>query len=233
MPLADPFGPAEIDWVFLDAYSTVVQEDYALLVEACHEMARSTHGRHGSEEIGAWWEERFHALCEASNADRFVLQREIVAHSLGDTVRHFRADLDQGQWLEAVFAYGVRPMLHHDTRAFFDACTTPICIVSNIDHDDLRRALEYAGVEARDVVTSESARSYKPDPGIFREALRKTGARPERVLHVGDSYRADVVGAVALGLHAAWLNRTGKPRPPEAVAEPDVEIRSLLDLLAP
>jgi 2-haloacid dehalogenase len=232
MPLASPFGPETIDWVFLDAYSTIVQEDYALLAEACHEMARSTKGRHAAEEIGQWWEDRFHSLCDTSSAERFVLQRDIVTRSLADTVRHFRIDMDQGPWLEAIFAYSTHPTLHHDTRAFLEAAGVPVCVVSNIDDDDFRLAAEYACLSFEHVVTSEGTRSYKPDPGIFREALRVTGADPSRVLHVGDSFRADVVGAKGAGLRVARLNRKGQTPPADATVEPDAEVASLVDLLA-
>lgn len=233
MPLASPFGQDTVDWVFLDAYSTIIQEDYALLAEACHEMARVAKGRHGAEEIGQWWEDRFHSLCEASSAERFIIQRDIVTRSLADTVRHFRVDLDQGPWLEAIFAYSTHPTLHHDTRAFLEAVGVPVCIVSNIDDADLALAAEHVGLSLGPVVTSEGARSYKPDPGIFRQALRVTEADPDRVLHIGDSFRADVVGAKGVGLRVVWLNRGGKPRPAEATAEPDAEVRSLVDLLEP
>ena len=47
---------------------------------------------------------------------------------------------------------------------------------------------------------------------------------------VGDSLSRDVEGAIAAGLAAVWLNRTGSPRP---AGGPDVvEIRSLRELPA-
>ena len=46
----------------------------------------------------------------------------------------------------------------------------------------------------------------KPDPRIFEVALETIGARPERTVHVGDLYAADVVGARAAGVHAVLLD---------------------------
>lgn len=46
----------------------------------------------------------------------------------------------------------------------------------------------------------------KPDPRIFDVALETIGARPERTVHVGDLYAADVVGARAAGVHAVLLD---------------------------
>jgi 2-haloacid dehalogenase len=54
--------------------------------------------------------------------------------------------------------------------------------------------------------------------------------QPGEVLHVGDSQRADVVGAKRAGMLAAWLNRRShKLRP--GIPIPDYEITNLRDLL--
>ncbi len=49
----------------------------------------------------------------------------------------------------------------------------------------------------------------KPDPAFFRLALSRVGVAPEQALMVGDSYRADVLGARAAGLDALLLDRPG------------------------
>jgi FMN hydrolase / 5-amino-6-(5-phospho-D-ribitylamino)uracil phosphatase len=49
----------------------------------------------------------------------------------------------------------------------------------------------------------------KPDPAIFREAMRLGGAAPEETLVIGDSPEFDIAGAKGLGISAVWVNRTG------------------------
>ena len=56
------------------------------------------------------------------------------------------------------------------------------------------------GVRVVDVVDSEQVGSAKPDPGIFRTALRRAGTGPAWAVHVGDTLRADVAGALAAGI---------------------------------
>jgi len=51
----------------------------------------------------------------------------------------------------------------------------------------------------------------KPDPAIFRIALRALGASANAVVHVGDDPIADVQGARATGLRAVLVRRTGTP----------------------
>lgn len=50
----------------------------------------------------------------------------------------------------------------------------------------------------------------KPDPAIFRHALKLASASPDECLHVGDSYKADVLGARRAGLRAVLIDRDGR-----------------------
>lgn len=47
----------------------------------------------------------------------------------------------------------------------------------------------------------------KPDPRTFRLACERAGVAPDEALHIGDDLHADVRGARAAGLQAAWLRR--------------------------
>jgi FMN phosphatase YigB (HAD superfamily) len=49
----------------------------------------------------------------------------------------------------------------------------------------------------------------KPNPGIFNEALRRAGVRPDQVIHVGDSYEEAYLGATPLGITCFLLDRNG------------------------
>jgi len=80
-------------------------------------------------------------------------------------------------------------------------------------------------------VSSEAARSYKPDAGPFMAALASTGVGAARALHVGDSPLADVDGAQRHGISAAWLNRYNDPYPP-GLLEPAHTMHDLRPLLS-
>jgi HAD superfamily hydrolase (TIGR01549 family) len=68
-----------------------------------------------------------------------------------------------------------------------------------------------------ELVISEAAGVSKPDPAIFEIALRAVGARPHQAIMLGDSWTNDVVGAVASGIAAAWLDRAGRGAPDASV----------------
>ena len=91
-------------------------------------------------------------------------------------------------------------------------------VVSNIDEGDLRALLEHHGLRPRAAVSSEAARSYKPDAGPFLMGLRGLGVPPGRALHVGDSPLMDVDGARRLGIATAWVNRYNDAYPPDLPA---------------
>ncbi|MDE0012192.1 MAG: HAD-IA family hydrolase [Candidatus Poribacteria bacterium] len=50
-------------------------------------------------------------------------------------------------------------------------------------------------------------RSEKPDPHIFNYALAAVGTSTEEVVHVGDTYEADIVGAQNVGIRPILLDR--------------------------
>lgn len=61
---------------------------------------------------------------------------------------------------------------------------------------------DYLGVSSRDGAA-------KPDPLIFHLALKRLGVGAEQAVHVGDSLREDVDGALAAGVFPLLLDRSG------------------------
>ena len=51
----------------------------------------------------------------------------------------------------------------------------------------------------------------KPDPYIFKLALERAGTTAEKSLMVGDNIEADILGAMAVGLHTLHLNAHREP----------------------
>ncbi|MDQ2964717.1 MAG: HAD family hydrolase, partial [Chloroflexota bacterium] len=88
----------------------------------------------------------------------------------------------------------------------------------------------------RAVVVSQRVGTIKPHPAIFAAALEALGGpRPNQVLHVGDDWAADVVGAKRAGWRTAFLDaRAGDSPLPGSVRDgevmPDVEIATLDEL---
>ena len=63
----------------------------------------------------------------------------------------------------------------------------------------------------RSIVVSEEVGVGKPDPEIFAYALAKVEhADKKRVLMIGDSLSADILGGIRFGIDTCWVNLKGE-----------------------
>ena len=83
------------------------------------------------------------------------------------------------------------------------------------------------------VVVSQRVGTIKPHPAIFAAARDALGRPPpDRILHVGDDWAADVVGAKGAGWRAAWLkNRPDDSPLPGSERDDSVEADLVLETL--
>jgi putative hydrolase of the HAD superfamily len=72
----------------------------------------------------------------------------------------------------------------------------------------------------------------KPDERVFRHALAACDVEPLTTWMVGDNIEADVAPAVALGMHAVWVDASGGGVPGDAPARPHRIIRTIGELLS-
>ena len=84
--------------------------------------------------------------------------------------------------------------------------------LSNVDEASFETILASLGFSFDFCVTAQRVGAYKPDKAHFMAALsdlRSLGIEMERVLHVAQSKRADIVPATELGLTCVWVDRPG------------------------
>lgn len=207
--------------VFLDVYGTIFHEDDHIVAQICQSLAECAPDRLGASDIADEWWKSFVRLCSAAAGDSFQTQRDLVRHSLRETTERLQVEYEIDPLVERQYEHWRRPPIFDETRDFIqrvEAGGIEICLVSNIDDDELQAALEYHQLTFPHIVTSESARAYKPNASIFEDALKVTGASRESVLHIGDSFSNDVRGAAAIGLPVVWLNRKGRAIPERGLA---------------
>ena len=78
------------------------------------------------------------------------------------------------------------------------------------------------------VVLAQDYGVRKPDPRLFEVAIGLAGCTKRQLLHVGDSFQNDIIGAKQVGVRSVWLNRQGADNDTEQ--QPDFEISSLREL---
>lgn len=213
--------------VLLDVYGTLAHEDNAVLEPICEHIAKLAQVQ--TPVVAEVWWRLFRQATEKSHGETFRLQADVSRETLAATLRHFEVAADADQLCRAQFEFWRRPPIFSDSRTFLHEVGVPVCLVSNIDRDDLRTAMAHHDVEVAAVVTSQDARAYKPRPEPFELALKALGVTTDDVLHVGDSLTADIAGAAALGIKSAWINRSGRPLP--AGPTPTHTANELTDLL--
>jgi HAD superfamily hydrolase (TIGR01662 family) len=83
-------------------------------------------------------------------------------------------------------------------------------VISN-SHRSLAAFSEHFALERYITIAVSSAEHgyMKPHRSIFDAALERAGARAEEAIMVGDSLRADIEGALAAGLQAVLIRRSG------------------------
>ncbi len=127
-----------------------------------------------------------------------------------------------------------------DTNDALDALRgrIPMAVMSNADNRFLIGSMEYNGWSFDPVISSESAKAYKPDHRAFDALCDAAGVAPEEVLYVGDSAYDDAHGAKLAGMQTVLIRRDqntpGRTPPPDAakLLTPDHEINVLTELQA-
>jgi putative hydrolase of the HAD superfamily len=101
-------------------------------------------------------------------------------------------------------------------------------IITNGLREVQRPRLERSGIDGlfKVIVVSGEINHTKPDHAFFDYAHLHMG-RPmrDRVLVVGDSLSADILGGAAFGFRTCWFNPAGTQN--DSGVSPDFEIRSL------
>jgi len=106
-------------------------------------------------------------------------------------------------------------------------------VISN-SHRSLAAFSEHFALERYITVAVSSAEHgyMKPHRSIFDAALERAGARADEAIMVGDSMRADIDGALAAGLGAVLIRRSGdRPDPLPAGVRVITSLRELPSLL--
>jgi len=186
-------------------------------------------------------------LLMAFDRARAVIQKERPAHLYPDVLRkcfdRIAEELGLTPDRERREAFAATP---HSWPAYSDAheglkalqSRVKVGALSNIDNASLASSCQIMDFNFDLVVTAERVGAYKPDWPHFNTAiadLHANGIPKERILHVGQSLRADVTPANMLGIKCAWINRPdrllGLSGEGAAEAKPDLTLSSLAELV--
>src|SRR2546426_4352090 len=212
-----------IDWVFLDVGGILFSDDsyFTSLYEAIHEVSPSTTRRAFDDALRA---------LRAAQSEPFT--EALVSAFVDDRSRHAgaRAGADE-RW--EVRGYGPHELYPEVIPALTALAKRHriACITNHYSWvRDRARDAGFADLVAVWAISAEVGVD-KPDPALFRFALREADAEPERVAMVGDRLDRDIAPTKELGMRTVWMLRNEAPDhpTPEQLAVPDAVVRTLAE----
>lgn len=205
------------DGILIDFYGTICAGDREAVEAACRRIVAECALSVSPHAFAVLWGERFFETVDRSNHAAFQTLFECELESLRTTLAdcgHAGSDRENDAWLGRFLReledYWASPPIYPDAVEFLDTVDLPVCCVSNADSRPLAAAIDRLNLRFDAVITSEAVRCYKPDPAIFREAVRRLGVQPDLAVHVGDSLHSDIDGAARVGLKTAWVCRNSR-----------------------
>jgi 2-haloacid dehalogenase len=227
---------SNFDAVTFDVYGTLIDWEPSISAFLCRWA-----DHHGVSAPGE-------DLLLAFDRTRAEIQKERPAHLYPEVLRRcfdrisgeFGVAVDQRE-REAFAAMPHRWPAYADSHTGLTAlqARAKVGALSNIDNASLDSSCRKLAFRFDLVVTAERVGAYKPDWPHFQtgiEDLATLGIPRERILHVGQSLRADIAPANQLGLTCAWVNRPdrllGLSGQGAAEAKPDLTVSSLDELVA-
>lgn len=219
--------------------------DYMTLVpaerESLLELARWAGVEAEEHKILAAHRESLRRVFRAYLPQQFYLHRDMFRDALLGMLEEFGVAVQEDnlerhrarQWERHAQLFELREGVVDTLRALRQR-HLHLGIVSNIDDDQLHHLMRVAGLEPYfdSVLSSETARSCKPDPAIFLEALRRAGCQPDEALFVGDTLAQDIAGANRVGMRSVLLWHRDDRDPPDQAPRPRYVIRRIADVLS-
>ncbi|UNT96423.1 HAD family hydrolase [Allobaculum mucilyticum] len=213
--------------VWVDVDQTLLDFD-ACAKEALMEAFRQS---------GLEWDEKYFPIFLSENAklwDRIEngeMDRDtMVKMRFPFIFKSFHLPLEDPVGFERIFTPRLNTAVHPMPGAIeameeIQPMNLPVFIISNGTHDGQTNRIEAAGFTRfiRDLYSSKAIGCAKPDPRFFQEALKRMQKtlgeeiQPEEILVIGDSWKADIQGAIQFGAPSIWFraNRLYDPFEPE------------------
>jgi 2-haloacid dehalogenase len=207
-----------------DAYGTLLDVHSAV---ARHRTAAGPDAERFSE---IWRNKQLEYTWTLTLAGRYVDFWTLTSHALDFALERFPS-VDRALRPRLLDAYRTLSAFAEvpATLAALKTGGSRLAVLSNGTPDMLSAALAGAGLDRTfDAIFSvHTLRIYKPRPEVYRLVTRSLAVAPSDVAFVS-SNRWDVMGAVAFGFKAFWVNRTGAPNEYAELAP----LREIADLAA-
>jgi 2-haloacid dehalogenase len=202
----------ECHTLMFDLYGTVVDMQGGL-TEAVTPYLRNKGWKGRADALVTWWR-RTHfenSMIDALLHHGHTPYREIGRRALSYTLERAGIDHTQDE-VRALVARIETLKPFPDVVAALQKLKSrfQLVILSNGDPDMLEAARPHLGVEFDQLISVETAGSFKPHVATYRTAAELLGSPPDAILFVAN-HAFDCVGAKAYGMRTCFVDRRKRP----------------------
>lgn len=219
--------------ILFDAYGTLFNEGKESVPKIAEDIIRKCELNILPEELFNEWRKNYLSIENEVffNKISFKTIKEINLESLTLTFEKFLIDKSPLEFVNQLFYLWSFPKLFPEVKDILADLKKnyTLGILSNTDNETLFSAVKHTGLDIDYILTSEMAKSYKPNIDIFLKACSDLGLNKEEVVYVGNSLN-DIIGAKKTGLTMIQVNRK-RELLENTIYLPDYKVKSLRPIL--
>ncbi len=210
-----------------DIYGTLI-DPHGVVEQLSHHL-----GDRANDFSQVWRQKQLEYTFRRGLMRRYVNFVECTRNALDYTDTLMKTGLDDATKQSLMQAYRVLPAYEDVKQSLqlLDDKGYRLFALSNGLADAVQQLLEHAEIDQyfEGVVSVDSLQTFKPNPDVYHHFVETTNSELEQCWLVS-SNAFDVIGAVSIGMKAAWLKRFDEMVFDPCEFEPSITIRSLADL---
>lgn len=195
--------------IFMDYTGTMVQERGPEIEEVVMRICQKSAIRDPKRILQLWWT-RLKKYEETSYKTSYLTEDQIVDRLLAEFQEEFQLSDNLEELHTLIQNFWVNAPLFPDVKEFCQRCPVPLYVISNNGVPYVEKSMRQKGLSPSGIICADMVYAYKPHREIFEKALEISGCTPEEVVHVGDSYSSDVLGALSAGIQPILIQRKGE-----------------------
>jgi len=154
-------------------------------------------------------------------------------HALEYASSFYAIELTEADKAELMAAYRTLPAFADVTTGLRELHSNGLRMYafSNGPAHDVNHLLQTAGIKEffQDIVSVDEIKTFKPDPAVYEHFLQRAGTSNSETWLIS-SNPFDVIGAMAVGMRTAWVQRSEKTLFDPWGITPTVTVRDLSEL---
>ncbi|KUK81431.1 haloacid dehalogenase [Mesotoga sp. Brook.08.YT.4.2.5.1] len=192
--------------IIFDLFGTIVS-NRRLFRPICSKMAEDVEVQ--SEEIERDFVSLYRRYFNDCHKMPFQPERYYYYLLIADLIDKYKLPGDMESYCNYMYDSFSELPVYPDSRVLKRICKDyKVAILTNADDVFVRKVVERNRIPHHVLLTSETARSYKPSEVIFNEVLLMLKLARNEVLFVGDSIQVDMLGAAGAGIKGILIDRS-------------------------